>query len=81
MGGIVCAIPRNAILRYEEVPTSYFGKVQFDSQMRACYAQSDIAQGVAEAGLGHAACDILAKEDWTQKDRQRLLDILEGLYE
>lgn len=83
MGGIVCAIPRKAKLRFESVPTSHKEAREFDEQIRELYANPIIANAVAtETTRGQEACDLLGKEeDFTHADRVALFDIVESLYE
>lgn len=82
MGGLICAIPRQALLKFEAVPTTRHGQKEFDAQVRELYANPVIANAVAtETTRGQEACDILGKEDFDHADRQALLDIVESLYE
>lgn len=83
MGGVACALPRHALLLFDEVPTKKSDLKQFDEQIRQCYANTLIVQGVIEDfgdAIGVEAYKILALDSWTTADRERLLEILEGLY-
>lgn len=83
MGGIVCEIPRKAILRFEEVPRLPGQVRQFDSQIRQLYAHPTIAQSVNDENPHGAreVCLILSKDDFTASDRATLLHVVESLYE
>lgn len=82
MGGIVCAIPRQAVLRFESVPTSHKDQREFDEQIRTLFANPVIANAVGiESPRAQEACDILASEHFTQSDRVALFEIVESLYE
>lgn len=82
MGGIVCAIPRQALLRFESVPTSRKELREFDEQIRTLYSNPVIANSVAtETARGQEACDILGKDEFTHTDRTTLFGIVESLYE
>ncbi len=78
----MCLVRRNAILRFEEVPTAPTQLKQFDEQMRALYAAPGIAEAIdAETARGPEICALLAKGEWTAADRVTLLDVIEDLYE
>jgi hypothetical protein len=81
VGGIPCLVDRNAILRFQSVPTDPAQQAEFDAQMRQLYVV--VAQDIAdEAAMeAKAVCDILAKAAFTQEDRQKLLTVIESLYE
>lgn len=82
MGGLVCAIHRNAVLRFEEVPTNPAQIVKFDAQMRELYNSPTIAESiVAETDVGEEVCTVLSKHEWSHADRQMLLTTIEALYE
>lgn len=82
MGGVACALPRHALLRFETVPTSHKDQREFDEQIRQVYANPLVAVAVAdETTHGEEVYHLLAKEQFTQADRQTLLDIVESLYE
>ena len=82
MGGLVCAVHRNAILRFEEVPTKHREVVEFDQQMRDLLNVTTIAEAVVnETQKGQEVCDILAKHEFSHVDRTTLLAVVEGLYE
>ena len=81
MGGIVCAIHRYAILRYESIPTGKKELKEFDLELRDCFRSSDVAKAIEEAGKGMQVCELLKKEDWTSTEREELFDALEDLYE
>jgi len=80
MGGIVCWIPKLAILRFDGIPTHRKDLKEFDEQIRACYSQSEIVQGVFASGRAHEACDILAKQEWSTAERATVYEILQALY-
>lgn len=84
MGGVACALPRHALLRFEEVPTHKSDLKEFDAQIRLLYANPLIVQGVIDhwgEAVGVEAYKILELESWSKADRQRLLDIVDGLYD
>jgi len=81
MGGAVCLVHRNAVLRFEEVPTSPHDLVQFDQQIRDLYNVESIAQAVVDAGKWQDVCDALAKHAFSQSDRTMLYNVIESLYE
>ncbi len=81
MGGIVCAIPRQAILRFHSVPTARRDEKEFDEQIRDLYANPTIANAVAtETQRAKDVCDILGKESFSDADRVVLLEVVESLY-
>jgi hypothetical protein len=82
VGGLACAIPRQAVLRFQEVPTLPAKVKEFDAQMRELLSITTIAGAiVAETSRGQEVCDILAKTNWTRADRVTLFDVVEDLYE
>jgi hypothetical protein len=82
MGGLICAVHRNAVLRFEQVPTKESQTKEFDKQIRELLNVTTIADSVVnETPHGQEVCDILAKNSFTHADRQKLLDIVEHLYE
>lgn len=81
MGGLVCKIHRNAVLRFESVPTEPSDKMVFDKQMRELFTLQSIAEGVADAGHAPEVCTILEKSHFTQADRHTLFDLVEATYE
>ena len=82
MGGLVCAVHRNAILRFEEVPTKHKEVVQFDEQIRDLLNVTTIAEAVVnETPKGQEVCDILSKHEFSHADRITLLAVVESLYE
>ena len=81
MGGIICSIPRNALLPGDGIPKRPSELIEFDQRMRLCFAQPQIVQGIADAGKGDAACALLRKTQWTGADRVALYDMLDALYE
>jgi hypothetical protein len=81
MGGIVCEIPKSAILRFDGVPADRRKLAKFDEQLRQCYAQPQIVQGIADAGHGYRVCKLLSKtRGWDDGERQDLYGMLIGLY-
>jgi hypothetical protein len=80
MGGIPCLIQRNAILKYQTVPTDASNQAVFDDQMRRLYVA--VAQDIADDAPSQAqsVCTILAKTAFTQDDRTTLLTVIESLY-
>lgn len=81
MGGLVCAVHRNAVLKFQTVPTSPSDAAAFDDQIRQLYNAPTIAESiVSDTTDGMTACQILAKNTFTMQDRQKLLDIVESLY-
>lgn len=80
MGGIVCAIPHKAILRFDEVPSDRRKITQFDAQLRRCFEQPQIVEGIDAAGHGYKACELLELRGWDDKHRNALLQMLKGLY-
>lgn len=80
MGGIVCHIHRNAILRFEGVPTKEKDKEEFDAQMRKLFSQESIAKAIEENGTYMRVCDLLALKEWKDTERQELYDFLEATY-
>jgi len=82
MGGLVCAVHRNAVLRFEQVPTKDQQAKEFDKQIRELLNVTTIAEAVVnETSHGQEVCDILAKASFTHADRVKLFDIVEQLYE
>lgn len=82
MGGLVCAIRRNAVLKFETVPAAPAQLRQFDEQMRTLLTAPGIAEAIVEETTrGQEVCDILAKPRWVHADRMTLLDIVEAIYE
>lgn len=79
MGGAVCNVHRQAVLRFTTVPTLPVPQAQFDEQIRKLYTL--VAQDVVNEGKGMEACAILAKPHFDMADRAALLDIIEDLYE
>jgi hypothetical protein len=81
MGGLICQIRRNAVLRFEAVPSRPSQVKQFDAQMRELLTAPGIAEAVAEdEPRGHEVCAILGKERWSQQDREKLFAVVEELY-
>ena len=81
MGGIVCHIHRNAILRFETIPTGHHDLKEFDTQLRECFKQQSVAEGIEAAGTYSRVCELLALEKWTLAERTELYAALEALYE
>ena len=82
MGGLVCAIRRNAVLRFEEVPTKPKDIVKFDEQMRVLLAAPSIAEAIeSDTTRAQEICDILSKHEFSHADRTTLLAVVESLYE
>lgn len=81
MGGLVCEIHKNAVLRYQKVPTDAAGQAAFDVQIRELYNVNDVAQTIVnETTEGVAICKILMQPTFAQTDRQKLLDVINSLY-
>lgn len=82
MGGIVCAIHRNAVLRFQVVPTKPKDTKEFDQQIRQLLNVTTIANAVDEVSyqLAHEVCDILAKPEFSTADRAKLLEVVDNLY-
>lgn len=80
MGGIPCLVDRQAILRFQTVPTTPPEQAQFDEQIRRLYVA--VAQSIADDAPAQAqeVCGILAQPEFSQANRQRLLDVIESLY-
>lgn len=81
MGGLVCNVHRNAVLRFDSVPTEPSDKIVFDKQIRELFALQSIAEAIVEAGKAPVVCEILAKDHFTQADRHTLYDAVEAAYE
>lgn len=79
MGGIVCHIHRNAILRYKTIPTGRHELKEFDAQLRQLFAQQSIAEAIEAAGTYMRVCDLLEKEEWTLAERTELYAAVEAL--
>jgi len=77
----VCSIHRNAILRFEGVPTNRRELKEFDVQLRQCFTSQAIAEAIEAKGTGARVCELLAKEDWTDAERSELYESLEDSYE
>ena len=82
MGGIPCVVDRQAILRFQDVPTAPVQQAAFDDQIRQLYAHPHISQAIsddvpAEAGK---VCDTLGKASFTQDDRKYLMATLNKLW-
>lgn len=82
MGGIVCFVHRNAVLRFQSVPTNPSLTAEFDVQIRQLYNAPGIAESLAsDTTRTMEACLILAKSSFTHTDRVNLYEIIEDLYE
>jgi len=82
MGGIVCAIHRSAVLRFEKVPVQPTRVKAFDTQMRQLLNVTTIAEAIGENhDTAREVCFILAKPHWRPEDREKLLEVVEYLYE
>lgn len=81
MGGIICAIPHLAIMADDTIPTNPSKLADFDARLRQCCAQSEIVQGLVEAGHGDDVCNILKKPHFEAGDRQALCTMLDSLYD
>lgn len=81
MGGIVCHIHRNAILRFESIPTGHHDLKQFDEQLRNLFKQESIAKGIEEKGTYMRVCELLAEDEWTLAERTELFAAVEAIYE
>lgn len=81
MGGIVCHIHRNAILRFETIPTGHHDLKEFDEQLRECFKQESIAKGIEEKGTHLRVCALLEKHQWTLAERTELFASIEALYD
>jgi hypothetical protein len=83
MGGLVCAIPRRAILRFDSVPVEHRHEREFDDQIRELYANSIIAGALGAEHPDEAAevCEILSHDRFTHADRVKLFEIIEELLE
>lgn len=80
MGGYVCMVHRNAVLKFTSVPTQPVQQAQFDEQIRHLYTL--IAQDVVnDTDQVETVCNILIKPSFTMEDRTKLLDVVESLYE
>lgn len=81
MGGYACQIPHLAILRFDGIPTDQTQLPVFDEQLRKCFAQSNIVDGIVNAQTAQAVCNILKYQSWTSAQRSALYGYLEDLYE
>lgn len=82
MGGLPCLVGRNAVLRFQSIPTNPSQLPEFDAQLRQLFALQEISQSVVnDTSQAKACCDILAKSAFTQADRTTLYDVVESLYE
>lgn len=72
---------RNAILRFEEIPSGPLQMKKFDAQLRELFTLESIAEAVVEGQYDMAVCDLLAKHQWTAAERAQLFEIVEELYE
>lgn len=81
MGGIVCHIHRNAILRFETIPTGHHDLKEFDVQLRQLFAQQSIAEGIEQKGTHIRVCELLEKDEWTLSERTELFAQVEALYD
>lgn len=75
MGGIVCAIPWRAIVRYTSVPPQRDDQKKLEAQLRQAFAVPSIYEAVAAEGKGPEVCNILEKSKLTAVDLERLLDL------
>lgn len=82
MGGLVCAVHRNAILRFQSIPTLDSDLAQFDSQMRQLIADysMDLVSDNTTTKV-KLLCAVLAKPKFNTEDRQFMLNMVEALYE
>lgn len=80
MGGIVCNIHAQAILRYQSVPANPQQAQEFDAQMRQLFnwVAQDVVNDAPDSAM--TACAILAKPSFTDADRAYLLGIIHALY-
>jgi len=82
MGGLVCNVHKNAVLRFQTVPTNPADQAKFDDQIRQLYNAPSIAESVvSDTSKAVTVCAILAQAVFSQADRQKLLDVIESLYE
>ncbi len=83
MGGLVCAVHRNAVLQFQAIPTGPAQLLIFDKQLRELYNAPTVAESIVceFPAKVKKVCDTLAKPSWTIEDRSYLLDVIESLYE
>ena len=81
MGGIVCHIHRNAILRFETIPTGQHDLKEFDAQLRQLFSLQSIAEGIEAKGTHMRVCELLEKDKWALAERTELFAQVEGLYD
>jgi hypothetical protein len=81
MGGLPCLVDRQAILRFQSVPTAPADQAAFDSQIRQLYASPNISQAIVnDTDQAMAVCKILAQATFSQADRVKLLNTLNLLW-
>lgn len=82
MGGLVCAVHRNAILRFQSIPTLDSDLAQFDTQIRQLIADysMDLVSDNTTTKV-KLLCAVLAKPKFNTEDRQFMLSMVEALYE
>ena len=82
MGGFICNIGRNAILRFQSIPTSDTDLAQFDTQIRELMAHysMDLVSDNTTTKV-KLLCAVLAKPKFNTEDRQFMLSMVEALYE
>jgi hypothetical protein len=81
MGGLVCRVHRNAVLRFDSVPTQPVAAAEFDAQVRKLFSLESIAAAVVQKGETDSICALLGKPHFSHADRQALFDFLEEAYE
>lgn len=82
MGGLVCAVHRNAILQFQTIPIDAAQLVQFDAQIRQLIADYDMnLVSDNPTPVIEKLCAVLAKRKFDLVDRQFMLDLVEALYE
>jgi len=83
MGGLLCWARRSAILLFDKVPTNPAHIPEFDAQIRQLIAAPGVTESLLsdKPGAMNQLCVVLAKKNWTDADRDWLLDLVESLYE
>ena len=77
MGGQVCAIIINSLVRYEEVPSNPAKRKELEAQLRQCYANPVIAERVGQDNnVAMTVCNVLEKEHLLPADLEYLLNTL-----
>lgn len=83
MGGIVCTIPWNAKVRYDEFPenANHHQLKELEEQMREVLLVSQaVNQSIDERGHGEEVCELLERTNLSVDELRRLYEIAKPPY-